>query len=67
METQPTNKYDDYLKQLYEFQKQGENLQVEEFEKWKLSLMQNLEGSYKIRLRKLNFYTYVNESDDLPF
>ena len=63
--SQAENSFRKYLKQLYEFQKQGNNLSLSEFEKWKSELLDELSGSYKIKFGKLQFYT--EEDFELPF
>lgn len=64
-------KFKRYLKELLEFQNQGENLNVEEFESWKNIISNELNSNYKIRFNQLRFYTISEETeleaDDLPF
>ena len=66
-------KYQTYLKELHEFQNQGENLKKEEFESWEKKVLAELDGNYKIRFSQLQFYSIVektedyNNNDDLPF
>jgi len=60
------NKFQKYLKELMEFQNQGDNINVEKFESWKMKICSDLSGNYKIRFNQLRFYT-ISEEDDLPF
>lgn len=55
-----------YLKQLIEFQEQGDNLALPEFEKWKSDVLNELIGIYKIKFCKLQFYS-EQEDCELPF
>jgi len=68
-----SSKYRRYLKELHEFQNQGENLKKEEFESWEKKVLAELDGNYKIRFSQLQFFSIVeetedyNNNDDLPF
>lgn len=71
MNAQENSKFTEQLRTLDEFKKQGEQLDIEKFEEWKSSLLQELDGNYKSRVSRLEFYTQYeesfNNSDDLPF
>jgi hypothetical protein len=70
MQLSEENKFQKYLKELIEFQNQGENINVEKFESWKMKICSELSGNYKIRFNQLRFYTISEEieyDDDLPF
>lgn len=71
MNAQENSKFTEQLRILDEFKKQGEQLDIEKFEEWKSSLLQELDGNYKSRVSRLEFYTQYeesfNNSDDLPF
>jgi cell division FtsZ-interacting protein ZapD len=71
MPDQSINTFIQHLHKLQEFKKQGEQLNVEEFENWKSNLLKELDGNYKIKTARLVYYTISEErqydSDDLPF
>jgi hypothetical protein len=71
MPDQSDNIFIQHLQQLLDFKKQDQQLNVEEFEKWKSNLLEDLNGNYKVKVKKLEFYTIQEEShydnDDLPF
>jgi hypothetical protein len=71
MPDQSKNTFIKQLQKLREFQKQGEQLNVEDFECWKSILLEDLDGNYRIKVNKLVFFTIQEEShydaDDLPF
>ena len=65
-------KYYQYLNELKNFQNQGEDININEFNEWKEKVNNELSGNYKIRFSTLDFYTeyedWLNSSDDdLPF
>jgi len=60
------NKFKIYLKELFEYQEKGEDLNLDEFEAWKNKISNELYGTYKIRFDQLKFYEAYSD-DDLPF
>lgn len=58
--------------QLEEFEEDWSERKVNDFEKWKETVLEQLTGQNKVRFRKLSFYEDVESEfsdfdDDIPF
>lgn len=61
-------RYLTYINELREFQNQGEDLNLEDFEAWKERVANDLPGSFAARFKGLEFYKHLDHDfDNLPF
>jgi hypothetical protein len=56
-----------YLRQLNKFKDQGDSVNLDEFEKWKNSLLEKLPGSYRARFASLEFFRKKLNTEETPF
>ena len=66
----PTNNiYLEYLSQLEKFEKELKKDGIDKFDTWKSQIANTLDGAYRLRFNKIEFYKQVESDfdDDLPF
>jgi hypothetical protein len=61
--------YSKYLSELHEFEKNLQEVTLEEIEEWREEVKNTLEGNHRIRFSRLRFYEKVKPyfNDDIPF